>query len=273
MCELLAISSRKPSAVTYSLTEFARHGGETYANSSGWGIAYFHDRDAFLVKEAEPAADSPWVRFIASQELTSTCVLAHVRLATVGEPALHNTHPFRRALGGRTHVFAHNGTIKGLAERYPAANLSRDPVGETDSEHAFCLLLERLKPLWHGVDDKPPVEARLEVFADFAAEAKALGAANFLYSDGDALFVHAHKRVYEENGGFSEPRAPGLSVKNCHRCATAPDWHCDGLDLHLEDDRTLIFASVPLDDTGWEPLPEGTALAARHGEEVARRQT
>ena len=35
----------------------------------------------------------------------------------------------------------------------------------------------------------------------------------------------------------------------------------------------MIFASVPLDDFGWEPLPEGTALAVRLGEEVARRST
>ncbi len=273
MCELLAISSQRPSAVTYSLSEFAKHGGLTHGNKSGWGIAYFHDRDAFLVKEAEPASDSPWVQFIASQELASTTVLAHVRLATVGQPALHNTHPFRRALGGRTHVFAHNGTIKGLPERYPIEALDRDPVGETDSEHAFCLLLERLGPLWRGAEAPPSVEARLEVFTAFAAEAKSLGTANFLYADGDTLFVHAHKRVYEENGGFSDARAPGLSVKNCRSSASAPDWACDGLNLRLGDERTMIFASVPLDDFGWEPLPEGTALAVRLGEEVARRST
>ena len=61
MCELFAMSCSKPSAVSYSLTEFARHGGVTYRNNSGWGIAYFQDREALVVKEAEPASDSAWV--------------------------------------------------------------------------------------------------------------------------------------------------------------------------------------------------------------------
>ena len=148
MCELFAMSSRKPSALTYSLNEFAAHGGLTHNNKSGWGIAYFAEREALLVKEPEPAHDSPWVKFIAEQELESRCVIAHVRHATVGEPALQNTHPFRRALGGRVHIFAHNGTLKGVHEDFDPANLHYQPVGATDSELAFCLLLERLRTPW-----------------------------------------------------------------------------------------------------------------------------
>ena len=52
MCELFAMSSDQPSTVRYSLPEFARHGALTRSNRSGWGIAYFQDRDAFLVKGA-----------------------------------------------------------------------------------------------------------------------------------------------------------------------------------------------------------------------------
>jgi glutamine amidotransferase len=213
-------------------------------------------RRALVIKEAEPASQSPWVNFIAEQGLTSHCVIAHVRLASVGEPALENTHPFRRTLGRHVHVFAHNGTLKGLAERYPASRLERIPVGETDSELAFVLLLERLRSVWGDGTRIPDVADRLRVFAAFAKEMAALGTANFLYSDSDALFVHANKRIYEENGGFSEPRAPGWGVKGCN--------------VHMGDERTILFASVPLDETGWDPIPEGTAIAVRQGEEVGR---
>lgn len=270
MCELFAMSCLEPSSVSYSLEEFARHGGLTYRNKSGWGIAYFHDREALIVKEAEPASDSPWVEFIAQQGMASHCVIAHVRLATIGQPALHNTHPFRRALGRRVHVFAHNGTLKGLHERYPEGAGGRLPVGDTDSELAFCVLLERLDDLWNDGAKLPEVGRRLEVFAAFAREMATLGSANFLYSDGDTLFVHAHKRVYEEDGGFSEPRAPGLSMRNCVACQQGPDWGVDGCHIHMGDQQTMLFASVPLDETGWEPIPEGTALAIRKGEEVGR---
>lgn len=58
--------------MTYSLEEFARHGGATYQNKSGWGIAYFQDREALLVKEAEPASNSPWVGVIANRNCSQT---------------------------------------------------------------------------------------------------------------------------------------------------------------------------------------------------------
>jgi glutamine amidotransferase len=273
MCELFAMSSSSASSVSYSLDEFARHGGVTHQNTSGWGIAYFQDREALVIKEPEPAADSPWVRFVADQGLASECVIAHVRLATVGAPKLHNTHPFRRALGGRVHVFAHNGTLRGLHEHYPIEERARVPVGDTDSELAFCLLLERLESLWVGRDAVPDVGDRLALFADFSNEMTELGSANFVYSDGDVLFVHAHKRVYEENGAYSEPRSPGLSVRNCMACAQGPEWGVEGCRIGLGDQRTILFASVPLDETGWEPLPEGTAVAVRGGVEIVRAQT
>lgn len=273
MCELFAMSSREQSSVNYSLNEFARHGGLTYRNRSGWGIAYFHDRDAFLVKEPEPAHDSPWVRFIAEQDLESRYVIAHVRLATVGQPTLHNTHPFRRALGGRAHIFAHNGTLKNLHDDFAHKPLRDQPIGDTDSELAFCLLLQRLASIWHNTGTLPDISERLEIFAGFAAEMRERGSANFLYSDSDALFVHADKRIYEEGEGYSEPRPPGLSVRNCSACQIGPEFACNGLKVGMADQRTMLFASVPLGEDGWEPLPEGTAIAVRGGEEIARMAT
>ena len=273
MCELFAMSSRQPSALTYSLNEFSKHGGLTHGNNSGWGIAYFEEREAFLVKEPEPASDSPWVRFIAEQELESKCVIAHVRLATIGKPMLRNTHPFRRALAGRVHIFAHNGTLKGLHETSQAQNAHYHPIGETDSELAFCLLLERMRAPWLDGKQPPSAKERLRVFADFASEMRTFGTANFLYSDGDVLFAHADRRIYEEGGQFSEPRSPGLSLRNCVACQQGPEWACDGLHLGLGDQSTLLLASVPLDEYGWEALPEGTALAIQDGTEVARQAT
>ena len=274
MCELFAMSSRTPAALNYSLNEFAKHGGLTHKNKSGWGIAYYEDREAFLVKEALPASDSPLAKFIASQGRESNCVIAHVRLATIGEPSLKNTHPFRREMGGHVHVFAHNGTLKGIHEDYGNRKLHHECVGDTDSEQGFCVLLEKMHPLWEGQKDTPPtLEARLSVFAEFAGEMRQRGSANFLYSDGDALFVHAHRRIYEENGGFSDARPPGLSIRNCVACQQGPEYTCEGLNLKLAHQKTTLLASVPLDAHGWEPLPEGVAVAIREGEEVGRMAT
>ncbi len=272
MCELFAVCSSKPASVTYSLREFALHGGATYQNNSGWGIAYFKDRDAMLVKEAEPASDSPWVDFIASQSIESRCVIAHVRLATIGDPVLHNTHPFRCSLGRHTHIFAHNGTLHGLHDDLDHRKMANKPLGDTDSELAFCSLMDRMTPIW-GSEAPPTVEERFAVFSDFAREMAAYGSANFLYGDGEALFVHAHRRIYEEEGGFSDPRAPGLSIRNCVACQQQPEWSVKGCHVSLADQQSILVASVPLDESGWSPLPEGVALALQDGKEIARVST
>ncbi|MDH3689831.1 MAG: class II glutamine amidotransferase [Gammaproteobacteria bacterium] len=228
MCGLFAMSSKVPSTVNYSLDEFAKHGGVTYSNRSGWGIAYYHDRDAFLVKEPEPAADSPWAKFISEQDVESDSVIAHVRLATIGTPTLQNTHPFKRELGGHAHVFAHNGTLNGLHDKVSADKLAYHPIGDTDSELAFCVLLDRLKSVWTSPRRIPSAEDRLAAFADFAAEMAGFGSVNFLYSDGDILFVHGHRRIYESNGQFTDPQPPGLSMRNCMACQRTPNGRVKG---------------------------------------------
>lgn len=271
MCELFAMSSHAPATVSYSLYDFARNGSQLRSNHSGWGIAYFEDRDVILIREAEPAVDSPWVRFIREQALASQCVIAHVRHATVGKAVLRNTHPFRRALGGCVHAFAHNGTLADLDRTYDGSWLSFRPVGETDSELAFCLLLHRLREVWEGGSEPPTLEERADIVADFAAEMSGFGPANFLYSDGELLFAYGHKRVYEENGRFTEPRPPGLCRRICSPGGDGHAWHCQGMDIGLAGPRTTLFASVPLEDEGWEPLPEGTLVVARDGEELMRR--
>jgi glutamine amidotransferase len=274
MCELFAMSSKKPAHLNYSLPAFSKHGGHSHDNKSGWGIAYFEDKDVFLVKEPLPAADSPLAKYISEAGRKSDCVIAHVRYATLGTPLLINTHPFRRALGGHMHAFAHNGMLKGLHKDFAEQARALSPIGETDSELAFCLLLERLRPLWQAAGDAPPpVADRLDVFAKFSSEMRKRGSANFLYSDGDTLFVHADKRMYEENGGYSEPRAPGLCIKNCMVCTPTNDYACDGLNVENVDQTTTLIASVPLDQDGWDQLPEGVALAITSGVEVGRVRT
>ena len=269
MCELFAMSSRTPSAVSYSLPAFAQRGSYIRKNREGWGIAYAQDQDVFLIKEAKPATDSPWVRFAAEQHLESHTVIAHVRHATVGDPVLQNTHPFRYVAQGKVHVFAHNGTLTGLKARYPKKNLRYRPIGETDSEHAFCLMLEKLDQLENDSD----AGLRQEKIAEFADEMTKFGTFNFLYYDTSALYVHAHRRVYEENDQFTEAKPPGLQIKNCRLCAAGPEITCDGLDIQHASNRTILIASVPLDKTGWEPLPEGVLLVLKNGEEVRRLQT
>ena len=86
-------------------------GSQQGGNPDGWGVAYFEGRDAMLLREHEPAAESPMVQFLNSHAPRSNLIISHVRRATYGDRMLANTQPFQRVLGGRTHIFAHNGFV------------------------------------------------------------------------------------------------------------------------------------------------------------------
>lgn len=266
MCELFAMSSRGPSTVTLSLKILAEHGGNTAPHKDGWGIAFYDGRDARIIKDTARASNSKWVQFVEQQGIRSTLVLSHIRLATTGEISTSNTQPFARELGGRMHVFAHNGhvpDIKSLRE-YQAGAFR--PIGDTDSEVAFCALLERIKPLWHGHDTTPDLAARLEVVAEFARGLGQFGPANFLYCDGEVLFAHGHKRK-QANGEISPPGLYWL-----HRQCARKDLLAEtsGVSVTSSKQDVILVASVPLTAEAWEPLREGEVIAVSKGKIAAR---
>lgn len=247
MCELLAMSARAPTSLRSSLAELARHGGGTGPHRDGWGVAYMHDGDAFLVREPEAAAGSEMLAFLQQRDARSELVIAHVRRATQGARLLRNTQPFERELGGRAHLFAHNGMLPGIEHAPVRARWNR-PIGDTDSEQAFCALLDRLRPLW--ARGAPGLRARFDAVVAFAAELRALGPANFLYSDGEVIYAHGHRR--RADSGEIEP--PGLYVL-CRQCVERGD----------AAQRVVLVASVPLTAEPWRPLAEGEVIALRGG--------
>ncbi|MDO8456016.1 MAG: class II glutamine amidotransferase [Burkholderiaceae bacterium] len=263
MCELLALSSSQPERLTFSLRTLASRGGQTNTTHDGWGVAFYEGEDVALFREPAAAADSALVRFLETQGPSTHLAISHIRHATQGTVQLSNTQPFVRELGGRTHVFAHNGNLPGIEGSAVLALGSYRPVGQTDSEHAFCALLARLRPLWEDANP-PSLQARLSLLTTFAAELRALGPANFLYADGDALFAHGHRRL-QHASGRAEP--PGLWTlqRRCAPTNTSPDQH-GGLAINPVGQAVVLIASVPLTDEAWRPLAEGELLAVRAGE-------
>ncbi len=264
MCELFSMSSNMPATINYSLEEFSRHGGLTGPHKDGWGIAYYVQGDVRLVKEPLPASDSACVRFIQDHPFSSALVLSHIRKATQGAHILSNCQPFVRELGGAMHVFAHNGDLDArlLRERLPLG--FHRPVGDSDSEYAFCALLGRLADLWLMTGGVPAFRERMSVVSAFAEGVRGLGPANFLYADGDALFVHGHRRTQAEGG----IRPPGLHVI-CRRCARGGSTlSTEGLAVTStgSEQHVVLVASVPLTrEPGWRALGDGELVAVRDG--------
>jgi glutamine amidotransferase len=188
--------------------------------------------------------------------------MSHLRHATRGEVSLRNTRPFARELGGRMHIFAHSGRLPGIEQRLEGAGQRHAAIGSTDSEIAFCALLDPLRPQW--IAGSPTLEARLAVVLGLARELRQLGPANFLYADGELLVAHRHRRLQADGS----TAAPGLHI--LHReCAIDPGaLAAAGVEIgHMQSVTWL--ASVPLTLDAWRPFAEGVVMVIRSGMVVA----
>jgi glutamine amidotransferase len=263
MCELFALSSLLPTTVSFSMAEFSRHGGLTGRHKDGWGIAFYAENDVQIIRETIPAIDSDYIHCLKDYNFSSNRVISHIRLATQGKIKLKNTQPFCRELAGKMHVFAHNGDLKNI-EKSKTIKLGRyHPLGETDSEYAFCFLMNLMEDLWTS-EKLPDLEARLEVVSDFAALIRNLGSANFIYSDSEILFIHGHKCTREDS---KDILSSGLFTLHRTCLAERERTKIEGLDLNLGEEKqeVLLVASVPLTQENWIPLAEGEIQAIANG--------
>ncbi|KGM38972.1 glutamine amidotransferase [Aquabacterium sp. NJ1] len=259
MCELLAMSSSRPSHLTFSLQALTEH--SVHGSRDGWGAAFYAGRDVALFREPGAASGSALVDFLQTQGPSTTLAISHIRHATMGEVALANTQPFVREVMGRMHAFAHNGNLPGV-QHHPGLTLGRyRPLGNTDSEHAFCVLLDRIHELW-TTTEVPTLDARLSVISAFASELRQLGPANFFYADSDVLFAHGDRRLQAEDG---RTRSPGLWVLE-RRCEDSDKaLHADGISVDPGFQDLVLIASVALTDGPWRAFAEGELVAITMG--------
>ena len=253
-----------PAEVSFSLDEFSRHGGLTDLHKDGWGIAYYDNNDARIIKEACTASKSTYLKFVKDLSIHSKIIISHIRLATQGEVSTRNTQPFTRELGGKQHVFAHNGDLLEIDTKAEFKSKRFRPIGNTDSEFSFCYLMENMSKIWD--QEKPPELAlRYKVFASFVSEMSTLGIANVIYSDSDYVFIHSHKRISPDGNLLA-----GLYM-TCRRCsARESDVPIEGLELDKSNSKDVVLiASVPLSDKEWFEIPEGEIRVLKNGEVIS----
>jgi predicted glutamine amidotransferase len=185
MCELLGISSSAPVDIAFSFSGFVGRGGRTGPHADGWGLSLYQNGFARTFLDESPAATSPLAKFLHDNPVKTQLAVAHIRKKTLGPARLANTHPFVRVLDRRHLVFAHNGTLLRVRER-PLAQ--ETPLGDTDSEHAFCWLLERLLATYPRELPDDPERLGQTIF-DLANDLGSEGIFNVLLSDGRFLFA------------------------------------------------------------------------------------
>jgi predicted glutamine amidotransferase len=175
MCRLFGAAASAPVDISFELLSadnpLIR---QSERHDSGWGIAYYADGEPHVQRFAHAAYGDPSFAEAASAE--SRLFEVHVRRATVGGLKLENTHPF---LSDRF-TYCHNGTILQPANLRELSD--RDPLGDTDSELFFNVLMAMLDP-----DD---VIGSLRRTVEAVCDRCQFSALNFLFCDGKCLYAY-----------------------------------------------------------------------------------
>lgn len=256
MCELLALNANTPTDMGFSFRGLSRRGGASGEHADGWGLASFtpEGHGLTLLREEAPAAFSALADQLADRSPKALVSIAHIRKATRGVVALENCHPFSRSWSGQTWVFAHNGDLQGtipLGDRYR-------PFGSTDSEAAFCWILEELDRAGVEPTNACAVFQQLHRCAATLAER---GTFNALISNGHWLFATATSRLH-----WLTRRAPF-----CKATLADPPLQVDFSALTTAKDVVTILSTEPLTtDEHWQPFQAGESLLLKAGEVIQR---
>ncbi len=267
MCRLFGFRSVVPGRAHRSLMDaenaLAR---QSTRHPDGWGIGWYVDEDAYIVKSQTAAhACDRFKR--ASSALSSHTMIVHVRKATVGTIDHLNAHPFRF---GRW-VMAHNGTIFGFEDGLKEWMLARidddlrtQILGDTDSEHLFYYLLSAISRQGgcrRGRASCDPAElgswvrqALLELQAEALRHQLDRPIVNLLMTDGTTFLAH--------RAGM--PLFLSTQKHFCSDFKTCPEpSKVCMLPVRPEDQPVnhLLVASERVGDENiWEDIADGTTL-------------
>lgn len=243
MCQLLGMNCNTPTDIVFSFSGFATRASE---HADGFGIAFFEGRGVRLFVDHQAASASPVADLVKRYPIQSRHVIAHIRKATQGRVALENTHPFVRELWGHYWAFAHNGNLVGFEPKLHAAFR---PVGDTDSERAFCWLMQELSKSHASM---PSVTELNVTLRELVPQIARHGTFNFMLSQGDALWAHCsthlHYLVRQHPFGMARLQDQDIALNFA--------------EMAQPEDRVAVIATEPLTrNEAWTPMAPGQLLA------------
>ena len=256
MCELLGMSANVPTDICFSFAGLLVRGGKTGPHKDGWGMAMHREGQAWCIHDPRPSAESDMAEVMSKSSLKCDIVISHIRQANVGDICLANTHPFHRQLWGETWSYAHNGQLdaseKLVIGQYQA-------LGNTDSETAFCWLLDQL--LLEFGDNAPDISLLADKLQHLSNQLHSQGVFNMMLTDGESLFCYCSTNLY-----WITRRAP-------FNTATLLDKNM-GIDFQkvtTDNDVVTVIATQPLtQDEAWQQMQTNELAVFQAGEMIIR---
>ncbi|HBR97865.1 MAG TPA: class II glutamine amidotransferase [Gammaproteobacteria bacterium] len=255
MCELLGMSANVPTDICFSFSELVRRGGGTGPHRDGWGISFFEGKGCRSFHDPAPSIDSPIADFVCRYPIKSDVVIGHIRHANVGDICLENTQPYIRELWGQYWCFAHNGQMPGIFNAIRQDHIQ--PVGTTDSEYAFCWLLNAMSKQFDSMPDDTEALARL--LRKHAYILSEMGVFNMLLSNSRFLFAYCSTKLYwiTRRAPFGEARLRDADVTIDFVRETTPN------------DIVTVVATEPLtDNETWHKILPGQLCVFEKGDMI-----
>lgn len=254
MCQLLGMNANTPTDIVFSFEGFRKRGGLTDHHEDGFGIAFFEQGGVRLLQDNAPSAHSPVGDLVRHYPIKSMNVVSHIRRATQGANTLANTHPFMRELWGEYWVFAHNGQLN-LSNLNKVTGQTRcfAPVGTTDSEMAFCYILNQLQTRFAN---KPADDELFPALNELCQELSECGLFNCLISNGDWQLCFANTLLF-----YITRQAP-FGTAHLIDIEHAIDFG----DVTTPNDVVTMFATLPLtENETWHQLYTNECLIFKEG--------
>jgi glutamine amidotransferase len=254
MCQLLGMNCATPTDITFSFRGFSQRAGITSDHCDGFGIAFFEDKACRLFVDNQSAVESPIAELIRNYPIKSRNVIAHIRKATQGKITLENSHPFSRELWGRQWIFAHNGD---LHDFNPDLIGRFTPVGNTDSERAFCYLLEQLVVRFGYCE--PSLNDIFQVLEELSPQIAEYGTFNFCLSNGQALFSYATTKLHWLVREYPFKPAQLIDL----------DVEVDFSQMTTSEDRVAVITTEPLtQNETWTAFKAGEMILFQAGQPI-----
>ena len=259
MCELLAMSANVPTDICFSFSGLMQRGGNTGPHKDGWGITFYEGKGCRNFKDPMPSASSPIARLVTEYPIKSELVICHIRQANSGGVCLENTHPFIRQMWGRNWTYAHNGQLKDFKTELPIK--WHLPIGSTDSEHAFCWILDQLHLTFS--DNEPDTLTLFSYIAELSKKINTLGVFNLTLSNGDYLFAHCSNNLH-----WITRKAPFGKAR-----LIDDEMEVNFTDKTNENDIVTVLATRPLtDNEQWHKMSAGQWQLFHLGESIAHSE-
>lgn len=226
--------------------------------SLGCGFAWYPNDDyaSAVIKDPQAQHSSSFVKAVTNWSIFRSTTFFCYMSGASKNPSQHNTQPFNRSNLDCDWVFMHQGDLdKAKLEQLKPEQFSKKPIGTTDSEIAFCYLLEMaLKDNVRKLSEFDNTKL-LEYFRILGE----CGTANIALSDGNTTVIyrgtHSPMDIY-----FTRITPPYGAIS----------FDSNEISLYFDDprdqNRTIgIFTTIAFNDGLWEKLDNDHFVVSTRG--------